>query len=483
VYKKHKIKAIIALAVAMVFIMPVAAFANNEKTTDDKLNAVTNAETLDFTHTIFAEWGTYITCHFCKYAHAALKAIYASGDYPFYYVTLVRDKVPKAYARVKNDYNIHGYPTTWFDGGYRVDIGGSTGSEAKYRTSIAYCGDRTVYDVDINLNVIWLGGTEMKIDISVDNNEANTYDGTIRVYITEIVTSMGWIDTGGYPYTFPFLDWAFNEEISISAGGAWSSSTNWNGSDNGFPSITEDNIMIIAAVFNDEWHQGYSYPPFSNPFDAYYVDETVAATPFGTIPPNKPKTPSGPANGIIGVEYTYTSSTTDPDGDQVYYLWEWDDGTSNEWLGPYNSGDTVEVAHTWIEGGIYDVQVKAKDVHGAESSWSNTLTVDISDEPIPVIKIGNISGGLFKINTVIRNIGGVDATRVNWSITLDGGVILLGKETSGSISSIPVGDEKTISSGLILGFGKTVITATAECNESSDTKEQEAFVLLFFIKV
>jgi hypothetical protein len=49
--------------------------------------------------------------------------------------------------------------------------------------------------------------------------------------------------------------------------------------------------------------------------------------------------------------------------------------------------------------------------------------------------------------------------------------------------SLPGGDEKTISSGLILGFGKTTITVTAEIPESSATKEQKAFVFLFFIKI
>ena len=42
----------------------------------------------------------------------------------------------------------------------------------------------------------------------------------------------------------------------------------------------------------------------------------------------------------------------------------------------------------------------------------------------------------------------------------------------------------TVSSKAILGFGKTVVTVTAEKpGISSDTKEQDAFVLLFFIKI
>jgi len=480
-YKKNKLKAIIAFAVALAFIMPVAAFANNEKPVNDELNNIIDNESLDFTHTIFAEFGTYCTCGYCKYAHAALKKIYASGDYPFYYVTLLRDKVPKAYARLKNDYNIRGYPTVFFDGGYKVSVGGGVGNEAKYRSIITSCGNRAVYDVDINLKVTWLGDTEMKINVSVDNIEANTYDGTIRVYITEIISSMGWFDTGGYLYTFPFLDWAFNEEISIPGGGTWSSSTTWDGSAHGYYTLSKDNILVIAAVFNDEWHQGYAYPPMGNPFVAYYVDETTAAIPNGNMPPDKPSMPSGPTSGMIEVEYTYTSNTTDPDGDDVYYLFDWDDGNDSGWLGPYNSGDTVEASHAWDDEGIYDVRVKAKDVHDVESRWSDPLTVYIGD--ISVIKIGDILGGFFKISAVIKNIGSADATRVNWSITLDGGVILLGKETSGSISSIPAKDEVTVSSSLILGFGKTVVTVMAETLESSDTKDVNAFVLLLFIKI
>ena len=90
---------------------------------------------------------------------------------------------------------------------------------------------------------------------------------------------MGWTDTAGDLYTMAFLDWAFNEEISISSGGSWSDSMTWNGALNGFASVTKENTFIIAAVFNDEWHQGYSYTPPENPFDAYYVDEVIGMTP------------------------------------------------------------------------------------------------------------------------------------------------------------------------------------------------------------
>ena len=82
---------------------------------------------------------------------------------------------------------------------------------------------------------------------------------------------------------------------------------------------------------------------------------------------------------------------------------------------------------------------------------------------------------------MIKN-NGTDAIGVNWRITLDGGVILLGKEQSGKISTIPAGESVQFVSNAIFGFGKTLINATVECEGGqSDTTTKEAFVFLFFI--
>ncbi len=92
-------------------------------------------------------------------------------------------------------------------------------------------------------------------------------------------------------------------------------------------------------------------------------------------PPNKPNKPSGEANGKINTPYTYSTSTTDLNDDQVYYMWDWGDGTQSNWLGPYNSGVTVNTTHTWTTKGSYSIKVKAKDTFDAESSWSDPLPI------------------------------------------------------------------------------------------------------------
>ena len=97
--------------------------------------------------------------------------------------------------------------------------------------------------------------------------------------------------------------------------------------------------------------------------------------------PAKPSTPSGPASGYIGVEYEYQTSTTDPEGQQIYYLFDWGDGTTSGWLGPYSSGAIAKSKHDWDSVGTYDVRVKAKDSLNQESAWSDTLSVTITHHP------------------------------------------------------------------------------------------------------
>ena len=92
-------------------------------------------------------------------------------------------------------------------------------------------------------------------------------------------------------------------------------------------------------------------------------------------PPNKPARPSGPSAGLILESFSYSSSTTDPEGDEIYYLFDWGDGTNSGWLGPYNSGQTVIDSHMWVFKGSYNIKVQARDEHGAVSVWSESLSI------------------------------------------------------------------------------------------------------------
>jgi hypothetical protein len=103
----------------------------------------------------------------------------------------------------------------------------------------------------------------------------------------------------------------------------------------------------------------------------------------------------------------------------------------------------------------------------------------------PKVEIENITGGLFRINTVVTNTGTEDAVGLEWKISLSGnGFILLGKETSGKLPILPVGEERTISSGIILGLGDVEITVSLQNPEALPIVEKTpAKLYLFYIKI
>jgi hypothetical protein len=279
----------------------------------------------------------------------------------------------------------------FFDGGYRVNVGAGSvpSAEAAYTNSINLCGARSVPDIDVSVSVEWLGNATMSIEVSVQNNELLLpYDGYIRVYVTEVVSSMGWFDSQGNPYTFPFLDYAVHESLLVDAKDTWQKDTTWNGHEHGdghgntFGSITLDNIMIIAAVFNSEWHQGYAYPPYGNPFDAYWVDETGA----GWIN-QAPNTPSGPVpeDGAPHVDIDADLSWTggDPNSEDTVTYDVYFGTTTPPPLVSSGQSDITYDPGTMIFDTTYYWQIVAWDNH--DTSTTGPIWSFITDDNCPLV--------------------------------------------------------------------------------------------------
>ena len=371
----RKILPLVVIGILVLSGLGANALSVEKESLSNKTNDYKSSERA--THTVLGEYGTATWCGFCKYAHGALKELYAEGQLDFYYITHVADKNTVSSSYIISHYNRYGYPTLWWDGGRRVNVGAGSVPAAKstYTSSINYLGSQSVKAVTIDLSVTWLGGTNMQVDCTVTNNEASTYGGTVQVAICEKVSSRGWIDTGGVTYTMTFLDWAFKDTLSIPSSGTWSDTMTWDGSSHGYPTVTKENTIVIAAVYNDEWHQGYSYPPSSNPFNAYYVDECVGVSP-GVSQNNPPEAPDidGPLSGNADTSYEYTFTSTDPDGDDVSYYIQWGDGHIEPWSSYQASGTSLVESHTWNREGTFTIRAKAKDSYGEESDWS-TLSV------------------------------------------------------------------------------------------------------------
>lgn len=83
----------------------------------------------------------------------------------------------------------------------------------------------------------------------------------------------------------------------------------------------------------------------------------------------------------------FISVPQDSYGDQVYYLIDWGDGTSNEWIGPFDSGVEVSMSHEWNEEGTYEITIKAKDQDGESKCTAYNLTLS-SELKFFALKIG-----------------------------------------------------------------------------------------------
>lgn len=165
------------------------------------------------------------------------------------------------------------------------------------------------------------------------------------------------------------------------------------------PAIADDKVYIgsfdnkvycFDAYTGDEiWYYPTGNQIVSSPAvaeGAVYIgsDDGIIYTFYPNSPPNKPDTPSGPNEGVPGIEYLYTTSTTDQDEDNIFYWFEWGDGSNQNsgWIGPYLSDELISYNITFNKGGDFELRVKAKDdSFGMESDWSDPLMIHINNKP------------------------------------------------------------------------------------------------------
>lgn len=94
-------------------------------------------------------------------------------------------------------------------------------------------------------------------------------------------------------------------------------------------------------------------------------------------PPETPEPPIGPSSGNVDVSYSFSVSTIDPDGDDIFYLLDWGDGNISGWIGPYPSAELCFTDHLWETQGEYSIRVRAKDQFGIQSEWSDSIQITI----------------------------------------------------------------------------------------------------------
>lgn len=187
-----------------------------------------------------------------------------------------------------------------------------------------------------------------------------------------------------------------------------------------------------------------------------YGDPCLSLTTYsGFFAPLTPEQPQGDTKINVSTEHIFSTSTTDPDEDQLWYKWDWGDGTYSPWVGPYYSDDITKLSHIWDKPGKYMIRVKARDSLGMESNWSNSLTLTVIASEL---HINQISGGFGTVKAVVSNDGINSARNINWSITVNKPFSSVC--TQGTISLLKAKEQVVIKSDFLFGIGPVDVTIT-----------------------
>jgi hypothetical protein len=179
-------------------------------------------------------------------------------------------------------------------------------------------------------------------------------------------------------------------------------------------------------------------------------------------------------NGMNTFETSFVTSSSD---DELYP--EVTHTGDNQAICTFVKNGNLYGTRTEDGGATWSDPVKVNDIDGKVASEYHTASLcefgvvwmdnrndnyDIYFDTVgaaPVITIKGIAGGI-GVSAVVANIGTADATNVDWTITIDAPIMIIGHETTGTIATLPAGGEETIKSGLVLGFGPCTITVTAD---------------------
>jgi len=178
-------------------------------------------------------------------------------------------------------------------------------------------------------------------------------------------------------------------------------------------------------------------------------------------PPGTPTVPIGPMSGVVGTSYSYSTSSNDPNGDQVKYTFYWGDGSAS-YVKLSPSGATVSASHIWKANGAYNVYVKAIDSKYAASPLSSITQVTIGQvvanrPPVtPSIPSGPTSGTSGTSYAYSTSATDPDGNKVKYTFSWGDGTTTTAGPIDSGISA--TGSHAwTVASGTSKTFSVTVI--------------------------
>jgi hypothetical protein len=141
--------------------------------------------------------------------------------------------------------------------------------------------------------------------------------------------------------------------------------------------LEEGNAYWIGSqTLMKDWSEGFgiSYAKTDSKTKGDHSHLEKITISWNNDPPTAPRI-DGPSSARQGDTISYRFTSTDPDGDEIYYYIDWGDGATTDWAGPLHSGGTLVRSHTWDVSGSYIIRAKAiyyrDSIHQIMSFYNN----------------------------------------------------------------------------------------------------------------
>lgn len=186
--------------------------------------------------------------------------------------------------------------------------------------------------------------------------------------------------------------------------------------------------------------------PSTGPVYNVPISAATLSYPLSVVPANQPPvtpTLSCPASGLTGQSLSFTVQGTDPNGDPIRYGMDWTNSNSvSEWVpssGYVPSGTSQTVSHSWATAGTYAIKALSQDSNSANSGWSSSCSVTITNPPTPTALL----------TASPSSVGYGSASTLQWSssnaTSCTGTGFSTGGATSGSVSTGALTSNQTYS--------------------------------------
>jgi hypothetical protein len=253
----------------------VSAISHTQNDSSTYQNPKTVTES---SHKVFCELAVSTDLSNSAETAKILQEIYESGEYDFQYITYVSNEYSQASDWLSDEYNIRGFPTCFFDGGFEV-LYNVSALKDYYENKIYISSYRNVHDLDVVLETRWFEdccNQKLDMEINVKNNEVTPYNGILRVYIVERNSRWTYqLEDTNRSYKYAFLDFAMDEKINVPAGeNVTFKAPTWVPSF--FDSVDGGEIVAIAVLSNQYPYTGYSDPPYNEYFFSSHAVDEVA---------------------------------------------------------------------------------------------------------------------------------------------------------------------------------------------------------------